>query len=309
MQQRKIIYLINPISGTSEKQAVLRTIRSRTQAKGIPYEIGYTNAAGDYSELKRKISSEEITDVVICGGDGSVSAVTGALLNTNIRIGIIPLGSGNGLALAAKIPVSASKALEIIFHGYASPVDGFYINGKFSCMLCGIGFDAQVAHDFSVARTRGLQTYIKLSAINYFKAKPFSFTVQNKENSFKTAAFFISIANGNQFGNNFIIAPQASLYDGLLDIVVVNNMNKLMLPFSILGQLTGINTLHDITDHIEKRNIIYFQADSLVIKNHDLAPVHIDGEPQESAAELIINIRPKAFLLMQPEPVKAESFF
>src|SRR5687768_2728894 len=174
---RKIIYLINPISGTKEKSSLQEIIIKRTSEQHIPFEILPTSKAGDYNHLRSKISEENITDVVTCGGDGTISAVASALMDMDLRFGIIPMGSGNGLALTAKIPVSPGKALDVIFQGKASKVDGFYINEKFSCMLCGIGFDAQVAHDFAQEKRRGLQTYMKISAINFFKAKPYSFTI------------------------------------------------------------------------------------------------------------------------------------
>lgn len=297
---RKIIYLINPISGTKEKTSLKQIISSRTSERNLAFEILPTSATGDYSFLKEKIAKEKITDIVTCGGDGTISAVASSLMDEDVRFGIIPMGSGNGLALAAKIPVSPARALDIVFKGKSSRIDGFFINDKFSCMLCGIGFDAQVAHDFAKEKKRGLQTYIKVSAINFFKAKPFTFTIESKEQSFQTEAFFISVANSNQFGNNFTIAPQASLKDGLLDIVIVKRMSKFMLPFSILGQITGINALQQIEDHVNRRNIMYFQARQLKIYNESNAPLHLDGDPVDTAPVFNIRVKPKAFRLLQP---------
>ena len=147
--QRKIIYFINPIAGTKNKSAALKKIEQRTQQENIPYEILDTNAQGDYHFLKDKIDRERITDIVICGGDGTVSRVAASLIDEGVSIGIIPMGSGNGLAFAAKIPADPGKALDVIFTGKARYIDSFFINDTFSCMLCGLGFDAQVAHDFA----------------------------------------------------------------------------------------------------------------------------------------------------------------
>ncbi|MBC7827554.1 MAG: diacylglycerol kinase family lipid kinase [Chitinophagaceae bacterium] len=297
---RKIVYLINPISGTKEKTSLKDIIHKKTTEQNIPFEIQVSSKNGNYENLRKKIIAEKITDVVICGGDGTISSVAAALMDLEVRFGIIPMGSGNGLALTAKIPVSPVKALEIIFQGNASKVDGLYINNQFSCMLCGLGFDAQVAHDFAKEKKRGLQTYVKISAINFFKASPYVFTIKSKEKNFETEAFFISIANSNQFGNNFKIAPHASLKDGLMDIVIVKKMNKLMLPFSILGQITGINALQQLDDHLNRRNIIYFQTKSIQIHNTGHAPLHIDGDPVSTSSVFNIRIKPKAFRLLQP---------
>lgn len=299
--ERKIIYLFNPISGTQKKSTIKSLVARKTRDREIEFEILSTAKDGDYDFLKKKIQKEFFTDAVICGGDGTVNAVVAALKGIKVNIGIIPMGSGNGLAFAAKIPKQPSRALDIIFNGNAYPADAFYINDQFSCMLCGIGFDALVAHAFAKEKRRGLQTYIKVSAINFFKAKPYSFEIKLKNKSFRTEAFFICIANSNQFGNNVTIAPQASIGDGLLDIVIVKKMSKFMLPFSLINQLTGINAVQRSSDRINKNNIAYFQTDSLTITNLDQAPLHIDGDPSDTSSEFKINIIRNCFRLLQPE--------
>jgi YegS/Rv2252/BmrU family lipid kinase len=303
MMPGKIIYLINPISGTKKKAQVKELISRKTREQGIPFDILTTKADGDYDFLRKKVKEEEITDVVICGGDGTVSSVVKALQKIRVNIGIIPMGSGNGLAFAAKIPKQISRALEIIFKGKSYATDAFYINDKFSCMLCGIGFDALVAHEFAKQKKRGLQTYIRVSALNFFKAKPYSFEIKLKDGLLKTEAFFICIANSNQFGNHFTIAPKASLNDGLLDIVIVKKMNKLLLPFSVLYQLSGSNAMQPVSDYAKNKNILYLQTDQLIIRNLSNAPIHIDGDPQDTSPEFSIRIIKNCFRLLRLEPL------
>jgi diacylglycerol kinase family enzyme len=211
------------------------------------------------------------------------------------------LGSGNGLALAARIPTKPELALSLIFDGKSKPIDAFMVNEHYSCMLSGIGFDAQVAHDFASKASRGLLTYTQQSIINYFRANPYQFEIKLDNFSFFSEAFFISIANSNQFGNNFKIAPQASLHDGMLDIVIVQKMNKAKLPFAILRQIRGNNKLQQLVEDMTQKNILYFQTPSIKISNLKHAPLHIDGEPRETADELSIHIMPKHFELIQPE--------
>src|SRR5438128_657122 len=117
MMNRKILYFINPVSGPKRKPLLIEAITESTFAENIPFEIAFTNAAADYPELADKIKKEGFTDVVICGGDGTVNQITSYLLDVDVNIGIIPIGSGNGLALAAKIPRNINKALQIIFAG------------------------------------------------------------------------------------------------------------------------------------------------------------------------------------------------
>jgi diacylglycerol kinase (ATP) len=297
---RKFIYFINPISGSGTKGLLFEIIKNKTAEKNIPFEILHTNAGGDYNFLKKKIAAENITDVIVCGGDGTVNQIANALLGIAVNIGIIPMGSGNGLAFAAKIPKRIHKALENIFAGNAVYVDSFYINQNFSCMLCGLGFDAQVAHDFAKQKKRGLATYIKQSIKNFFKAKIFNFEILLDGKSINSEAFFISIANSNQFGNNFTIAPKASLHDGLLDIVVVNKMSKLRMIWAILKQVRNgqVRLYEDKKYH--HNDIHYFQTKKLTIKNPQLAPLHIDGDPAETTDVFEIEIIENAFKLLIP---------
>lgn len=297
---RKIVYFINPISGTGGKGLLLDIISNKTAEKNIPFEILHTNAEGDYAYLKEKITAENITDVIVCGGDGTVNQVANGLLGVPVNIGIIPMGSGNGLAFAAKIPKRIHKALEVVFTGNAVYIDSFYINKKFSCMLCGLGFDAQVAHDFAKQKKRGLSTYIKQSVKNFFNARNYDFEIILDGRSLHSEAFFISIANSNQFGNNFTIAPQASLNDGLLDIVIVNKMSKLRMIWTILKQIRNgqVRMYEDKKYH--KNDIHYFQTKKITIKNPQLAPLHIDGDPAETSEVFEIEIVENAFKLLTP---------
>jgi len=297
---RKLLFFINPVSGTKNKRKLEAVINQKCINNNVEFAIAYTNAKGNYQLEEHKIQDEAFTDIIIIGGDGTVNQLTNALRHLHLPFGIIPMGSGNGLARAANIPTSILKALTTIFKGNAIEVDAFMVNNHYSCMLSGVGFDAQVAHDFAQKSSRGLLTYTQQSIINYFKAHPYFFQINLPDFSFFTDAFFISIANSNQFGNNFTIAPEASLSDGLLDIVVVQKMHKSKLPFAILKQMKGNNKMKEAVHNVSKNNILYFQTPSIVIHNTKLAKLHIDGEPV--ATEEIINatIIPKAFKLIVP---------
>jgi YegS/Rv2252/BmrU family lipid kinase len=297
---RKILYIINPISGTRSKSSLQTVIEEQTRNKNIPFRIFPSVASGDYSFLQPIIKEENISDIVIAGGDGTVSQVVGSLLNEDVNFGIIPCGSGNGLALAAKISKQPAKALEIIFSGKPQLTDGFFVNDRFACMLAGLGFDAKVAHDFTNEPKRGLFTYIKLSLKNFFSIKPARFELHLDKKTIDTEAYFISIANSNQFGNNFTIAPKASLSDGLLDIVIVTRQHKVNVILQMLKQLAGWNRLQAASLVQEKRGVIYFQTDKLKITNHSRAPLHIDGDPAETPLHLHIEIKKKCFRLIQP---------
>ena len=296
---RNIIYIINPVSGTRSKKDLQQFIEKKTTEQKISFRVFPSVTGGDYSFLRSVIKEQKITDVVIAGGDGTVSQVVGSLLGCDVNFGIIPCGSGNGLAFAAKIPRQRAGAMEIIFRGKPVEIDGFYANDHFACMLCGFGFDARVAHDFADQANRGLATYIRLALKNFFSMRKHRFQIRLKDASFETEAYFISIANSNQFGNNFTIAPKASLTDGLLDIVIATSKNKISFITQVLKQLAGWNKLNET--FLAKRNmgLIYFQTDKLTIINLSGAPLHIDGDPAETAKELRVEIKKKCFRLLR----------
>jgi YegS/Rv2252/BmrU family lipid kinase len=297
---RKILFFINPISGTASKLQLEKKIITKCTERNIAFEILFTSEDGNYAFLKNKIEKEGITEVIICGGDGSISPIVSSLLNTRINIGILPLGSGNGLATAAGIPKSLDKAFEIIFDKSASCVDAFLVNDRLSCQITGLGFDAKVAYDFSLQKKRGLSTYIKQVFKNFFSTKTWLFEIEIEGCIFKEEAFCVCIANSNQFGNNFKIAPKASLSDGLLDIVIMKKTSKPRVLFELVKQVFSGEIKSIKEKDLHKQNVLYFQASQLKIKNLDKAPLHIDGDPVLSSEEFSIKILPSAYRLIQP---------
>jgi diacylglycerol kinase (ATP) len=297
---RKILFFVNPIAGTKSKLQLEKQIIKRCEEENLAFEILFTSKDGAYDFLKERIANEGITDIVICGGDGSISPVISSLLNTDVTIGIVPRGSGNGLARTARIPKSVDKALDIIVKGNASRVDAFKINDRLSCHACGLGFDALVAHEFSKQRTRGLSTYTRETLKHFFNIKPYSFSIEVEGKHFKTDAFLLCIANSNQFGNNFKIAPKASICDGLLDIVILKKTSKIQIVVAFVKQILFGQVGSISTKKLKKNKLLYFQTQSIKIENPDLAPLHIDGDPTETSHRFSIDILPGAYRLLQP---------
>ena len=295
--QRRFIFLFNPRSGVQKGKSLQQLITERCEQANVHFSIEHSRADGDYSSLKEKIRKESVTDVVIAGGDGTISTIVAAIKDLPVNIGIIPRGSGNGLALAAGISKDIDKAIDIIFNGNAHRVDAFLINDHFSCMLSGIGFDAQVAHEFDRAKKRGLKKYIQLTLKNLQRIKTYRFSIKAKEADLKLKAYFISIANSNQFGNQFTIAPKASLQDGLLDIVAVEKTNIFFVLMRILWHIRFGKFTSDFT---KRRGITYFQTAELTITNTDNAPLHIDGDGKPTASSFHIKVLPAAYSLLMP---------
>ena len=298
--ERRILYIINPISGTKNKQTLQESIKAKTIKAGLTCEIFPSVANGDYSFLDEIITKDKFTHIAVAGGDGTVNQVINSLKKHKLPFAIIPCGSGNGLAFSAGIPKNTEAALNIAFSGKSEWADAFTINDQFACMLCGLGFDAQVAHDFALDKKRGLITYVQKVIQNFFTAKAYPFTLKLNNKTVKLEAYFISIANSNQFGNNFTIAPKASLTDGLLDIVIVTRQTKLSLLLETLRQVTGFNQLQKAEELDQHNSVVYFQTDRIAITNPELAPLHIDGEPVESLKKIDIAVQPKSFQLVFP---------
>jgi diacylglycerol kinase (ATP) len=297
LKKRNFIIFINPISGTKDKEKARNSIEKKLTQHGHVFQFLPTEKSGNYSFLTTKIEEENITDVIICGGDGTISQVTSFLRTLKIQVGIIPMGSGNGLAFCAGIPKSPIKAIDVILHGKASYIDAFLVNKQFGCHNFGVGFDGKIAHDFASSKNRGAFNYIKLTAQNYFKAKAYPFQIKVNETILDVDAFFISVLNSNQFGNSLTIAPKASLKDGLLDVVVVKKSNKFDIFFKVLKQLKNGQVVNETDD---KKTIHYFQTKKICISNINNALMHLDGEPIIGLQEIEIEIIEKAILLIQP---------
>lgn len=297
---RNFLLLYNPISGKGDTKKILNIYNKYIALyPNYNFYTHQTDATAEYEAVKKIIKTENITDVIIAGGDGSVNQVVHALHHLPIKFGIVPRGSGNGLALAAGLPTNYNKALQFILNNKAKPTDAFLINNKFACMLAGLGFDAQVAADFAVSPTRGLTTYTKLVFKNLIKAKPYPFKITTNNITVEVESYLTCIANSNQFGNRFTIAPKAKLDDGLLDIVIIGKMNKLFFLLQTLKQVTGFNKLIHVENLTSNKAMLYFQTPDLIITNVQNAPLHIDGEAAATYKHFDIKVLPHYFNLIR----------
>ena len=297
--KRRILYIVNPIAGNGSCTSLKELIQKHTEEAAIPYEITASSKDSDYRSLANKVAQENFTDIVIAGGDGTVSQAIAGLRATGKRFAILPCGSGNGLARAAGIPLSIPKALSLLFNGEAKLTDGMLVNGKFACMLCGLGFDAAVAHSFSKQPTRGLTTYVKETIRAFSQASPYHFKIHTDHHSLETNCLMISVANANQYGNNVTIAPKAKLDDGLLDVVIMADQSKLSLLIKTIRQLFGTQAVMLPDGNSPQQKLLYWQVKNIRIENCSAAPLHIDGDPATEVNEVNFEILPQAFSLIR----------
>jgi diacylglycerol kinase (ATP) len=298
--KRRYFFVINPKAGTRSKDGLETYLQQEATKDGVEFHIFHTAQATNPYSLQHMAEEFDATDVIACGGDGTVNLVAAAVKHTRMNLGIIPVGSGNGLGRTANLPMKPSHALDIIRAGKVIKADTFSVNRHFACMLAGIGLDAAVAERFALSSTRGLMTYTTQTLIEFFKAHPYQFEICIDDFSFFTDAFFVSVANSNQFGNNVTIAPLASISDGLLDVVIVQKMSKAELPFALLRQLRGNNKLRDLAAAVGKQHVLYYQAKNVQVRNLQLAPLHIDGDPVPTDETISFAMDPMSINLLVP---------
>ena len=222
--------------------------------------------------------------IAVAGGDGSINEVGTQLIGTDIALGIIPCGSGNGLSRCLNIPLDPEKALQLINRNAVCSIDTVMVNDVPFISIGGTGYDAQVADDYAKDPHRGFETYFRYIIRNYFTLHEKQYTVILPDHTFTTKAFFISFANSNQMGYDVPIAPKASLWDGKVDLCIVRKPNPLELP------IVGSYFLSKNMDKSPKVEILQVPEVTIVRPESDV--VNIDGESKLMEKDLHIKIHP-----------------
>lgn len=272
----KYVFIINPISGSINKSDLSKTISDFMSAKLLDFELIETQYAGHAAEYTKLHAKEKNITIVAVGGDGTVNEIASQLIHTNIPLGILPLGSGNGLARHLKLPLNAIKALEVIIEGQTAKIDCGSLNGKAFFVTCGFGFEAQVTQNFNQRNTRGLLGYVKetVKLFPVYNSEEYLLKYNGIEKTRK--AFSITVANTSQYGNNAIIAKDASVQDGKLDLCVIKSYPKVFGPQ--MGLSLFLNNLHNSSFY---RTQLVEEMTLEMGKNMDKIHAHIDGEAIE----------------------------
>lgn len=292
MAERRALLIVNPISGTSRKEGLEEKVVSYLGLHGIEVTPKRTTCAGDATRLAREGVEEGFDMVIAAGGDGTVNETANALCDTGTAFGIIPCGSGNGLARHLGIPVDIRAALEIIAEGRTELCDHGVVNGlNFFCTF-GMGFDATVSHKFAESKHRGKLTYISNTFREYISYKPDEYVITANGRVITDRAFVVAVCNASQYGNNAYIAPQASITDGLLDVTIIHYGNLLSTA------LVGLDLMSGSIDH--NMLIHTFRARSLSIERKNSGAVHVDGEPMEMGTSLSIECMPSSLRIFTP---------
>lgn len=284
MENKKFIsFIVNPNSGTQSKSQILRMVEDRIDHEKYDFQIIHTKQAGHAREIATQLAREGQFAAVAIGGDGTVNEVAQGLIGSNTALGIIPCGSGNGLARHLQIGLTPKKAIDVINNGLVREMDYGTINDQHFFCTCGVGFDAFVSLRFSESGKRGPLTYIEQTLRESLSYAPETYELTIDNNTTKSyKAYLIACGNAAQYGNNAYIAPKATLNDGLLDVTVLCPFTLLDVPSLALQLFT--KTI-DQNNHIKT-----FRCKSIHIKRKSPGVVHFDGDPIEMGTDLDVNI-------------------
>lgn len=279
---KKIIFIVNPISGTHDKKHILNLIPKYFNEE--TYEIKYTERAGHATELAEEAARNGAVAAVAIGGDGTVNEVGLGIRHTDTALGIIPCGSGNGLARHLGIPMNTKGALQALQEMNIKQCDYGQICGHPFFCTAGVGFDAEVSDTFAKAGKRGLASYLK-TTINIglkYKGEELDLEFDDGEIIEGGKYWLITAGNAAQYGNDFFITPDASLRDGYLDVNMWVPFNKLTSP------LVGLQ-LH--SRKIDKnRNVQVKRCKHVVIHRKQEGAIHWDGDPAWGPKDIKIEI-------------------
>ena len=292
----KYAFIINPIAGSINKNSLVEEIKAELQHRNLEFEFHYSEFKGHSIELAKKLRDNANTTIVAIGGDGTVNEIGSQLINSNTTLGLIPLGSGNGLARHLKLPLHPMKALAVILEGNSAKIDAGKLNEKVFFVTCGFGFDAEVAHNFNQRNSRGLIGYVKevIKLFPYYTAKQYRLEYDGILKS--RTAFNVTVANASQYGNDAFIAKDASVQDGLLDLCVIKSYPKLFGPH--LGISLFLNNLH---------NSSFYRAKTVASvkieleNNTELIHAQIDGEALDLQLPARVECLPKALHILVPK--------
>lgn len=298
-QKKKISFIINPISGTQSKEQILKWVNERLDPKKYVQEVIYTERAGHAVEIAAQKAQEGVHAVVAIGGDGTINEIARSLVHTKTALGIIPCGSGNGLARHLQIPMEPKKAIDIINEGLIDIIDYGKINNVPFFCTCGVGFDALVSLQFSKAGKRGPLTYAEKMLQESLNYRPETYELEMDGSTLRYKAFLIACGNASQYGNNAYIAPQATLNDGLLDVTILEPFTVLDVP-SLSFQL--FNKTIDQNSRIKT-----FRCKTLRIHRATQGVVHFDGDPMIMGENVDVKIVQKGLQVIIPKNAEKDT--
>lgn len=282
---KRIAFVINPKSGSDRKTDRVALV-NRLKSSDYHTDIFEWKQIGDRDSIFENVLKGNYDIAVAVGGDGTVSQLANALAGSQTALGILPFGSGNGLARHLGVPMNYEAAMKHLETGDIVAIDKGEMNGMSFFCTAGTGFDARIGKLFAESTSRGFWTYAKLTISEFraYRGEEYNLIIDGK--TYSRTAFLITVANAGQYGNDAWIAPQANASDGQFHIVIMSPMRWWNLP-SLAIRLFR-KTIHH-SPFIET-----ITGKSVTIQRKNAGAAHYDGEPAEMEAELKITLTPRA---------------
>ncbi len=291
LQKKQMCVIINPIAGGKKQDDLAKEILYHLDRAQFDVQILYTERPDHATQLTQEAIEQSADIIVAVGGDGSINEISQALIGSGVTLGIIPTGSGNGLARHLRVPLNVAEAISVINQGRTTPIDSVQMNDKFYLGAAGIGFDAEVSEAFAKFGHRGFLSYliVTMKELPQYRPRTFELSIDGKKIS--REAFLICFANSSQFGNDAVIAPTAQINDGYLDVVIVKKF-PLYASARIAYQL--FNRSFHRSDYVEVLKCKEVDITQTNVK------AHIDGEPAYFRDGIHLKIVPSSINVLVP---------
>jgi diacylglycerol kinase (ATP) len=292
LPQKKIVFIVNPISGKGKQVRIEEYLAKCLDKSKFRYKVILTTKQGEATVITHNAIAEGADFIVAVGGDGTVNEVGKALAGTNTPLGIIPTGSGNGLARHLNIPTDFRKSIAILNKGKVVRIDTAKIDEELFISIAGMGFDAFVAKKFAKQGKRGFWTYFKVAITSYVGYRPKKYILEIDGKVIERRALLISFANSSQFGNNASIDPDAQVDDGLIDVCIVKKLPFWKMLF--IGPML-------MTKHFDRsRYVEIIPAREVHVKRKKARTIHLDGDPKKGRKEFTMKIHPLSLHIIVP---------
>ncbi len=291
-EKDKIAFIINPVSGTGKVSGIEYLIQHQVNFNGFVPEIIRTRYKGHAAKIVRKLIKKGTKAIVAVGGDGTVNEIASEMVGENTVLGIIPNGSGNGLARHLGIPLKTEHALDLLYTGKIKKIDTGKVNNRFFFCTCGTGFDARVGKIFDKLSGRGFLNYVRTVIREFIHYQPKKYKIRIDGKKLKKRAFLLTIANAGQYGNNAYIAPGAKIDDGLLDICIFRPFPRFK---SIILGLRLFSRTIDKSKYLDT-----CQGREIIIQRAKKIRMHLDGEPVKMKNRVKVTILPKSLKVIVP---------
>lgn len=287
--------MLNPISGDIDKNQLQATVAAYCAERGRQAEFFETTGEQDLTRLQNLLATAPPPDAVFAaGGDGTVSMVAEALAGSLVPLGILPLGSGNGLAKDLAIPLVLNEALALTWQHEQRQLDTLRVGGRFAVHLADMGFNARVVQRFNEGNVRGPGAYVRIATQEYPSYKPAAYHIETDEGTWEGEAFMLTIANANTFGSNVVINPDRELDDGQFEICLIAPFPGLAAPGLLYRLYTSNFDDSDYTRRLSCRSA------RIAVAGADEVLVQLDGEPYTMPCPVEINLQPRSLRVLVP---------